>query len=241
MIPAESPAAAPEPKPGWLARLWREWVRPMAVAAAIVLPLKSSLANWSYVPSGSMAPSIVPLEFVWVNALAYDLKIPFTRVRLAEWGAPERGDVVTFISPADGIRLVKRVVGLPGDTVEMRQDHLWINGAPLAYLPAPAGTTAQLESYDRQNPIFAQEVLGARTHLVMVLPQRPALRTFGPITVPAGQYFMMGDNRDDSNDSRFIGCITRERILGRSSRVVLSFDQEHWLWPRLGRFLQPIP
>ena len=84
-------------------------------------------------------------------------------------------------------------------------------------------------------------MLGARTHLVMVLPRRPALRTFGPVTVPAGQYFMMGDNRDDSNDSRFIGCITRERILGRSSRVVLSFDQEHWLWPRVGRFLQPIP
>jgi signal peptidase I len=213
----------------------------MALAAAVVLPLKSSLASWSYVPTGSMAPSIVPLEFVWVNALAYDLKVPFTRVHLAEWGAPERGDIVTFISPADGIRLVKRVVGLPGDTVEMRHERLWINGTPLAYLPAPAGTAAQLDSYDRENPAFAQEVLGERTHLVMVLPRRLALRSFGPVKVPAGQYFMMGDNRDDSNDSRFIGCVARDRILGRSSRVVLSFDQEHWLRPRFGRFLQPIP
>lgn len=221
--------------------VWQEWLRPLLTAAAIVLPLKSSLANWSYVPTGSMTPSIVPLEFVWVNALAYDLKVPFTRVHLAEWGAPRRGEVVTFISPADGERLVKRVVGLPGDTVELRDERLWINGAPLAYLPAPAGTVARLDSYDRTHPVFAREVLGDHTHLVMLLPQRLALRSFGPIAVPAGQYFVMGDNRDDSNDSRFIGCIARERILGRSSRVVLSFDQEHWLLPRLGRFLQPIP
>ncbi len=221
--------------------LWREWVRPLALTAAIVLPLKSSLANWSYVPTGSMTPSIVPLEFVWVNALAYDLKVPFTRVHLAEWGAPQRGDIVAFISPADGLRLVKRVVGLPGDTVEMRDERLWINGSPLSYLPAPPDTTARLESYDRQHPRFAREVLGDRTHLVMLLPQRTALRSFGPWVVPAGQYFMMGDNRDDSHDSRYIGCVARERILGRSSRVVLSFDQEHWLLPRFGRFFQPIP
>jgi signal peptidase I len=232
---------APAAKPGWRLFLWQEWIRPMAVAAAIVLPLKSSVASWSYVPSGSMAPTIVPLEFVWVNALAYDLKVPFTRMHVAEWGAPARGDVVTFISPADGLRLVKRVVGLPGDTVELRNEALWINGAPLGYLPAPAGTTARLASYDRQGPLFAREVLGDRTHLIMLLPQRPALRSFGPVTVPAGQYFMMGDNRDDSNDSRFIGSITRERILGRSSRVILSFDQEHALLPRFGRFFQPIP
>jgi signal peptidase I len=241
MTPAKSSHGTPEPKAGWRLVLWREWLRPMALAAAIVLPIKSSIASWSYVPSGSMAPTIVPLEFVWVNALAYDLKLPFTRVHLAEWGAPERGDVVTFISPADGLRLVKRVVGLPGDTVELRNDRLWINGTPLAYRPAPAGTTARLESYDRQNPLFAQEALGERTHLIMLLPQRLALRTFGPLTVPAGQYFVMGDNRDDSHDSRFIGGIARERILGRSSRVVLSFDQEHWLIPRLSRFFQPIP
>jgi signal peptidase I len=236
-----TPAGAAEPKAGGLTVLWREWIRPMAFAAAIILPLKSSIASWSYVPTGSMMPSITPLEFVWVNALAYDLKVPFTRVHLAQWGDPQRGDVVVFISPVRDERWVKRVVGLPGDTVELRDNRLWINGAPLAYGPAPAGTSALLSSYAAQGPRFARERLGDHSHLIMTLPERPALRSFGPVAVPAGQYFVMGDSRDDSEDSRFIGGITRERIVGRSSTIVVSFDQEHWLLPRFSRFLQPIP
>ena len=82
--------------------LWREWIRPLAFAAAIVLPLKSAVAEWSYVPTGSMEPSIVPVELVWVNKLAYDLKVPFTTRHLAEWGNPRRGEIVVFFSPADG-------------------------------------------------------------------------------------------------------------------------------------------
>jgi signal peptidase I len=239
MHPPDS-AAPRSDKPSLLRLLWREWIWPMAVTAAIVFPLKSSFASWNYVPTGSMMPSIVPIEFVWVNALAYDLKVPFTRVHLAQWGDPQRGEVVTFISPADGIRLVKRVVGLPGDTVELRDNRLWINGAPLAYRPAPAGTKALLDSYARQHPQFLTEVLGEHTHLIMTLPGRAALRSFGPVKVPAGQYFAMGDNRDDSEDSRFIGGIDRNRILGRSSTVVLSFDPEHWLRPRFDRFLESL-
>jgi signal peptidase I len=239
-MPSPDFAGSRSEKPGFLRILWREWIWPMALTAAIVLPLKSSLASWNYVPTGSMMPTIVPIEFVWVNALAYDLKVPFTRVHLAEWGDPQRGDVVTFISPADGLRLVKRVVGLPGDTVELRNNRLWINGAPLAYRPAPAGTTALLDSYARQHPQFLTEVLGGHAHLIMTLPERAALRSFGPVKVPAGQYFAMGDNRDDSEDSRFIGGIDRDRILGRSSTVVLSFDPEHWLCPRLGRCLKSL-
>jgi signal peptidase I len=226
---------------GWLAMLWREWVRPIALAAAVILPVKSSIASWSYVPTGSMMPSIVPLEFVWVNALAYDLKIPFTRVHLAEWGNPQRGEVVVFISPVREERWVKRVVGLPGDTVELRDNQLWINGAALSYRPAPAGTSALLASYADQDPRFARENLGSHSHLIMTLPRRSALRSFGPDLVPPGQYFVMGDSRDDSEDSRFIGAIARERIVGRSSTVVISFDQEHWLLPRFARFFQPIP
>ena len=126
---------------------WREWLRPLALAAAIVFPLKSAVADWNYVPSGSMIPSILPGELVWINKLAYDLKVPFTTVHLAEWGSPQRGDVVVFYSPADGIRLVKRIVGLPGDLIESRNDRLFINGVPLAYAAfagaaRPAGVPA---------------------------------------------------------------------------------------------------
>jgi signal peptidase I len=219
------------------ARLWYSWVRPVAFAAAVVFPLKSAIAEWNYVPSGSMEPSIVPVELVWVNKLAYDLKVPFTTRHLAEWADPQRGEVVVFFSPADGLRLVKRVIGLPGDAIEMRGDRLWINGTPVDYAPLPPARGVKSED----DSFLATEYLAGRPHPVMIQPHRPALRTFGPIRVPAGRYFMMGDNRDNSNDSRFIGTIARERIVGRATTVIVSIDLDRFGRPRFDRFLRSIP
>jgi signal peptidase I len=218
---------------------WREWLRPLMLGAAIVLPLKSALADWEWVPTGSMEPTIVPVEFVWVNKLAYDLKVPFTTRHLSEWDNPHRGEVVVFISPADGIRLVKRVIGLPGDVIESRGDVLQIDGDPVRY-GALAGIPVTTDARGYRQAVFAEEELPGRPHAVMILPQRPALRDFGPIRVPAGQYFLMGDNRDDSADSRFIGCVPRDQILGRATRIIVSFDLEHFGCPRPSRFLVPI-
>ncbi len=218
--------------------LWREWLRPLALAAAVVFPLKSSLAEWNYIPSASMVPSLLPGDLVWVNKLAYDLKVPFTTWHLATWGDPRRGEVAVFDSPADGTRLVKRVIGLPGDIIESRGDRLFVNGAPLDYAAPPAG----LADPDRNAGVwFAEEDLPGRSHPVMIQPRRPALRTFGPIRVPPDCYFMMGDNRDDSYDSRFYGCVPRRAILGRSSVVLGSVDLHRWLRPRAERFLRAIP
>src|SRR3954466_5145591 len=100
--------------------LWREWLKPALLIAAIVLPLKSAVADWNWVPSGSMKPTILEGDLVFVNKLAYGLKVPFTLQRLAEWDNPARGDIVVFFSPHDGMRLVKRVVAVPGDTIELR-------------------------------------------------------------------------------------------------------------------------
>ena len=105
-------------------KIWREWMRPFVLAAIIIAPLKSAVADWNWVPTGSMKPSILEGELVLVNKLAYDLKVPFTTLHLSTWGDPLRGDVVVFYSPKDGTRLVKRVIGLPGDRVEMRDDVL---------------------------------------------------------------------------------------------------------------------
>ncbi len=217
-------------------RFLREWLQPLALAAAIVLPLKSSLAEWNYVPSGSMVPTLLPGDLVWVNKLAYDLKIPFTTRHLAEWGDPQRGDVAVFYSPADGVRLVKRVIGLPGDLIEARGDRLWINGAPLDYAPLPAAAADAGRSAFR-----VEEALAGRPHPVQVLPGRRALRTFGPVRVPAGCYFMMGDNRDDSHDSRFFGSVPRASVIGRASTVIVSVDPAQHLRPRTDRLLRAIP
>ncbi|MBE2216156.1 MAG: signal peptidase I [Opitutaceae bacterium] len=216
-----------------LSRLWREWLRPLALGAAIIFPMKSALADFNWVPSGSMEPTITPLEFVWVNKLAYDLKVPFTTHHLAEWGDPQRGDVAVFFSPADGDRLVKRVIGLPGDTIEMRDDRLILNGEPLGYADVTRDTHAPV--------ITANEQLPGRPHRIQVLTDRAAVRTFGPLTVPPGHYFMLGDNRDNSHDSRFFGPVPRDQIVGRATNVIASFDLDRWACPRPSRFFTKVP
>ncbi len=220
----------------------REWIIPFGLMLVIVAPLKSAIVDWEYVPTGSMMPSIVPVELVLVNKLAYDLKVPFTTRHVAEWGDPQRNDVVVFFSPKDGTRLVKRIVGLPGDVVSMDRERLTINGRPVDYTAArDKGLSDLVGAGPGNEALFAEEHLGDRPHKIMVLPRRAALRTFGPVRVPAGCYFVMGDNRDNSNDSRFIGCVSRERIVGRASAIVASVDMQKWGEPRFGRFLQRMP
>jgi signal peptidase I len=220
-------------------KIWREWIRPFALVVLIIAPLKSAVADWNWVPTGSMKPSILEGELVLVNKLAYDLKVPFTTLHLSTWGDPARGDVVVFYSPKDGTRLVKRVIGLPGDTVELRNEVLYLNGIAQTYSPRDSAPFLR-DVFEDTNPIVAIEHLEACDHYVMALPGRQALRSFGPLVVPPEQYFMMGDSRDNSADSRFIGPISRREIVGRVPRVILSFDPLRYYSPRLPRFLQPM-
>src|SRR5580658_6407443 len=123
---------------------WRKEIRPLLILAVILFSIRSSLADWNDVPSGSMNPTIIEGDRVYVNKVAYDLKVPFTTWHLAEWSNPQRGDIVVFFSPYDGTRLVKRVIGLPGDTVELRKEQLIINGEPVNYAPLGAEISIQL-------------------------------------------------------------------------------------------------
>jgi signal peptidase I len=171
-----------------------------------------------------------------VNKLAYDLKVPFTTWHLAEWGAPQRGDIAVFYSPYDGKRLVKRVVGLPGDQLEMRDNRLLLNGEPLAYAPLPFESLRGVSANDLERYRYLSEDLDGRPHAVASQPSLTAPRTWGPFTVPDGQYFMMGDNRDESFDSRYWGFVPRKQILGRASSVVISLDRSNGWAPRWERF-----
>src|SRR5881296_2233777 len=112
---------------------WRKEIRPLLILALIVFSIRSSLADWNDVPTGSMKPTILEGDRVFINKLAYDLKVPFTTWHIAEWSNPQRGDIVVFFSPKDGTRLVKRVIGLPGDTIELRNGQLFINDQPVDY------------------------------------------------------------------------------------------------------------
>jgi signal peptidase I len=222
-----------------LARWWTEWLRSVLLIVLVITSFRSAVADWNDVPTGSMKPTIFEGDRIVVNKLAYDLKVPFTTRRLLAWDDPQRGDIVVLYSPADGKRLVKRVVGVPGDTIAMNDDRLVVNGEPLAYSPpAPdlvAGRTAGMEGR-----LIACESLGDQLHAVMIDRSRGCTPSFAPVTLLQGKYFVMGDNRDESFDSRFFGPVDRDHILGRATVIAASVDPARHFLPRWDRFLHPL-
>lgn len=219
--------------------LWREWVRPLALPFLFIAAGKSALADINYVPSGSMKPSILEGDVVFINKLAYDLRVPFTYARLARWAEPKRGDIVVCFAPDDNTRLVKRVAALPGDTIEVRNRTLIINGVPQRYAALEPAITGQLSAADRAAGAFAREQLDAHSHPIMGLPVAFSAGNFGPVRVPADSYFMLGDNRDNSRDSRFFGFMPRQRIIGEAVGTAASLNLDTWR-PRWGRFFSAL-
>jgi len=224
---------------------WQRFVRqdakPLLIMLLAMFTFRSAIADWNDVPTGSMRPTILEGDRVFVNKLAYDLKVPFTTWHIAQWNNPARGEIVVFFSPADGKRLVKRVVGLPGDRIELIDERLIVNGQPLEYQPLPQKTIDEIPAGERPEHRFATESLSTHSHPVMATPAMAAKRTIEPLVVPAGQYFMMGDNRDNSYDSRYYGCVERSRIVGRASAVVISLDRADYYLPRWHRFFTGLP
>jgi len=209
--------------------LWREY-RGFILFLVLMVVFRSALADWNVVPSGSMKPTILEGDRILVNKIAYDVKLPFTHIALRRFGAPQRGDIVVFDSKAADTRLVKRVVGLPGDVVEMRDNHLIVNGVAARYSGIAHGAEA----------IFATETYGGRSHRIELANGRSGASTFGPVRVPDDHYLVLGDNRDNSADSRFYGFVPRDEIVGSASTVVVSLDYDRYYLPRPGRFLHDI-
>ena len=195
---------------------------------------RTAVADWNPIPSGSMRPTLLEGDVVFVNRLAHDVKLPLTDIRVAPLGDPRRGDIVTFSSPRDGTRLIKRIVGLPGDRIEMRGDTLTVNGVAAKYdtfvdRPDAVAPGRVVES------VHATEHLGNSARAVQFLPTVRARRDFAALTVPPGNYFMLGDNRDNSEDSRYIGVVPRRLLIGKANHIVVSADiLDHW-HPRLER------
>lgn len=228
--------------PERLNSLWRDW-RGFVLFIAVMLLFRSAIADWNHVPTGSMKPAILEGDRIVVDKLAYDLRIPFTLHRIASWDEPGRGDVVTFPSPLDDRLYVKRVLGLPGDVVELRDNHLVINGVPAHYQELSREELAGIEIPDKARYLFFRESFDTPGWIVM-LERRSGIaarRNFGPVTVPADRYLVLGDNRDESGDFRVIGWVARERILGRANVIAFSLDYDNYFAPRLHRFFEPLP
>lgn len=198
-----------------------------------------AIADWNPIPTGSMRPNILEGDVVLVNRVAYDFKLPFSDVALFNIENPERGDVITFTSPTDGVRLIKRLVALPGDVVEMRNEVLTINGAVAEY-SGPDAVTERLDNGITTSALHIRERVAGNERTVQFLPEVGAKRNFGPLVVPNDSYFFLGDNRDNSADSRYIGFVPRHLLIGKAHRIVVSAAiKDDWL-PRLERTGQRI-
>lgn len=200
---------------------------------------RTSLADWNPIPSGSMRPTLLEGDVVLVNRVAYDFKLPLTDISLVQLDNPQRGDVVTFTSPKDGVRLIKRIVGIPGDTLQMKDEVLWVNGVPATYVDAQSISERVAPGQFIQG-IKLTEQAAASQRTVQFMPKVRARRDFGPLVIPADQYFMLGDNRDNSADSRYIGFVPRRLLIGRAHHILASAQiLDHWM-PRFRRFGAPI-
>jgi signal peptidase I len=218
----------------------RKWLRNNRGLLAFLLVFglfRSAVADWNPVPTGSMRPTIQQGDVVLVDRLAYDLKVPLTRTVIARLGEPVRGDVVVFFSPKDGTRLIKRLVALPGDTVEMRDKVLRVNGREASYTPLEV-VEEKVDDAVSVPALRLRESDGRDGHVVQWLrpPAGFDSDSFGPLLVPADQYLMLGDNRDDSADSRWFGLVPRPLLVGRATNVLVSVDMLDRWQPRGERF-----
>ncbi len=227
----------PETK-AWLNRFFHEWVLTWGIAAAVAFFFRTTIASPRHIPTGSMIPTIKIGEFIFVNMMKYDFHIPFTRKSLSERKDPERGEIVVFEYPKDPDKdYIKRVVGVPGDVIEIKDKRVIVNGQPLPL--EPVTDRAILEDltpkYDPSQISLYQETQGAHTYYVMHMNDREGF-DLPPVTVPADSFFVMGDNRDDSQDSRYWGFVEREKFLGTGSFIWFSFNKDHAPFLRFSRF-----
>lgn len=216
-----------------------EWVKTLSVAFVIFLVVRTFLVEAFRIPTGSMERTLLVGDFLLVNKAVYGATIPGTDVRLPGFRDPQRGDIVVFTNPEDGkSNFVKRIVGLPGDTLAMRDGVLHVNGAPeeAPYVQRvdPDGD-APSPRFDWQGAYLGPSARGK--------PYRPTRDNWGPIVVPPEHYFALGDNRDNSLDSRYWGFVPSRLIKGRPLLIYYSFDRDRnhpfpWIadarWNRIG-------
>ncbi len=165
----------------------------------------SSIFGSYMVPTGSMKPTIQEQDRFWVNKLAYRFKLPFTKHTLVSWDQPKVGEIIAFKYPVDeSLLFTKRVIGIPGDTIQIVNGILYRNGNPQTLTPIT----------DKNGSLFFEEQLQTKSHLVQFTKHRASARNFGPLKVPDGSLFVMGDNRDNSHDSRFWGLVPMENVEG---------------------------
>jgi len=242
--------AAPPPAPPVsartrMARWFDSWMRSLGMAFVLFLIVRTFLVEAFQIPSGSMERTLLAGDFLFVNKAVYGAQIPGTAARLPAFGTPARGDVIVFAYPKDPLlNYVKRVIGMPGDTVAMVAGQVLVNGDAIAE-PYAQRTDPEHDAID---PQFAwqRQYLADRSSEAR-RRYHPSRDTWGPLVVPPHRYFVLGDNRDNSADSRYWGFVERSAVKGRPLVVYFSYDRDtgdplSWLtdirWGRLGSIIR---
>lgn len=195
-----------------------DYARSFFPVLLVVLVVRSFIVEPFQIPSGSMRPTLKVGDFILVNKYAYGLRLPVINTKFLDVSEPERGDVMVFRFPEEpSVNFIKRVVGLPGDHIRYEGKQLYVNGEPVVKTLVEKGP----EASPRQ--LLLGETLGDAHHAIYNNPLDPGPQ-MREIEVPEGQYFMMGDNRDHSNDSRYWGFVPEENIVGRAFAVWMHWD-----------------
>ena len=214
-----------------------EYARSFFPIFLIVLVLRSFVAEPFRIPSGSMMPTLLIGDFILVNKYRYGIRLPMLDTKVVELDAPQRGDVVVFRSPENpATPFIKRVVGLPGDRIAYYNKVLYVNGEAAEQTVlgtySATGSSASMSGASRR-----VEILNGHVHEILIQPGAPTLE--GKMVVPEGHYFVLGDNRDNSRDSRFWGTVPDELLIGRAFLIWMSWDWGHGVqWNRIGDSIQ---
>jgi signal peptidase I len=214
--------------------LWRS-NKGFVLFIGLMFVFRSAVADWNFVPSSSMNPTLISGDRVVVNKLAYSVRVPFTLQHIASWGSPARGDVITFDSPKDEVNLIKRVAAVAGDVIEMHDNTLTINGKVIERKLVDPSRTIPTESGALSAEIYSEQINGKPIEVARIVAFNRH-RDFESVKVPAGHVLVLGDSRDNSNDSRFIGSIDVRRVTGQAVRVAMSHNPDRLYLPRANRW-----
>lgn len=195
----------------------KRWLPPV-LALAVIVAVTPAYVRAYRVSGSSDAPTYLSGDRIIVFKAAYDLRLPYAGFVIRSHAEPQPGDVVLFHPPGSDLSVFKRVVGCPGDTLAMRDSHLEINGEALRYEAVDGGEYATVASLNNLGTVIESEEGCGATHRITYTPGSGVDRSFGPVVVPAGRYFLIGDNRDNSQDSRHYGSVPRQSILGKVIR-----------------------
>ncbi|MBI4204932.1 MAG: signal peptidase I [Betaproteobacteria bacterium] len=228
---------------------WIEYPKSFFPVILIVFLLRSFLVEPFKIPSGSMLPTLLVGDFILVNKFTYGIRLPIVNIKLFDMNDPRRGEIMVFRYPENpSVDYIKRVVGLPGDRIAYRNKRLWINGEEVAVAAAGEYNYVEPGSLEFVPTLRFSETLGTHQHAILIKPKMPTVELSGvrpfpsrdnctyndsglTCTVPPGHYFLMGDNRDSSSDSRYWGFVPERNIVGKAFLIWWNFDD----FKRIGR------